>query len=520
MKRSPAYYPFLFALFPPLFLFAHNIRETSFSEIFRPILIIFFFTSLLWLLLSLVMKNYQRAGLVLFIFLVSLFSYGHLMKEPAFLFIALAGFASHQGKILKLALVFQKAAFLIIFLIVISVSLKTRRNLGTITKFLNIATSFLIIFSLFNIAKYPFASLDYLAFKNSIDKVAEYKKEKLPDIYYIILDGYARNDILKSVYGYDNNEFLEYLRKKGFYVASKSIANYNQTNFSLGASLNFQYLDEFIDRLDSKSSDRRPILYINRNNRVVAFLKKQGYTYVVCTSGGGERMYGAASDIHIVPKMALSYFENSLVSTTFIPDFLSFFGYDQYVFHRRRIRYVFEQLPEITKIDSPVFAFVHIIAPHPPFVFDENGQAVLSGKEFSFDDGAHIMSRSQYIKQYKAQLAFITKKLQPVIDAILLNSPQEPIIILQADHGPGSMLYWTDMNKTDFKERMSILNVYYFPDNDYKNLYDSISPVNTFRVIFNQYFGTDYKLLEDKSYFASWHKPYKLFNVTDKVKID
>jgi len=28
-------------------------------------------------------------------------------------------------------------------------------------------------------------------------------------------------------------------------------------------------------------------------------------------------------------------------------------------------------------------------------------------------------------------------------------------------------------------------------------LYDNISPVNTFRLIFSQYFGADYPLLED-----------------------
>jgi hypothetical protein len=33
-------------------------------------------------------------------------------------------------------------------------------------------------------------------------------------------------------------------------------------------------------------------------------------------------------------------------------------------------------------------------------------------------------------------------------------------------------------------------------------LYETISPVNTFRVIFNAYFGTDYEILPDISYYS------------------
>ena len=51
--------------------------------------------------------------------------------------------------------------------------------------------------------------------------------------------------------------------------------------------------------------------------------------------------------------------------------------------------------------------------------------------------------------------------------------------------------------------RMSILNAYYVNDQAKKDLYATITPVNTFRVVFNNYFGTTYPLLEDKSYHTS-----------------
>jgi len=106
------------------------------------------------------------------------------------------------------------------------------------------------------------------------------------------------------------------------------------------------------------------------------------------------------------------------------------------------------------------------------------------------------------------------------INKIISDSPQPPIIILQADHGPG--LYWFgfEYNKNTLKERMSILNAYYLPGSGDKKLYDEITPVNTFRIIFNHYFGTDLELLEDKSYFSTWYEPYKFIDVIDETNTD
>jgi hypothetical protein len=61
------------------------------------------------------------------------------------------------------------------------------------------------------------------------------------------------------------------------------------------------------------------------------------------------------------------------------------------------------------------------------------------------------------------------------------------------------------------------LNAYYFPDQDYRALYPSITPVNSFRVVFNQYFDADVELLEDKNYYATWLAPYAFRDVSDDI---
>ena len=44
---------------------------------------------------------------------------------------------------------------------------------------------------------------------------------------------------------------------------------------------------------------------------------------------------------------------------------------------------------------------------------------------------------------------------------------------------------------------------FYFPDGDYQNLNDSIQPVNTFRIILNKFFGSNYPMLGDSMIYVT-----------------
>jgi len=84
-----------------------------------------------------------------------------------------------------------------------------------------------------------------------------------------------------------------------------------------------------------------------------------------------------------------------------------------------------------------------------------------------------------------------------IIKTILSKSKTPPIIIIQGDHS----YTWT-------QDRNKILNAYYLPEGGIANLYATISPVNTFRLIFNYYFGGDYELLPDVAYYSRRERPY------------
>jgi len=74
-----------------------------------------------------------------------------------------------------------------------------------------------------------------------------------------------------------------------------------------------------------------------------------------------------------------------------------------------------------------------------------------------------------------------------ILEILIEESDVPPIIVLQADTGTGS--------GSEFK----ILNAYYLPDDGYESLFSTISPVNTFRLIFDTYFGSSLGLLPDYS---------------------
>ena len=133
------------------------------------------------------------------------------------------------------------------------------------------------------------------------------------------------------------------------------------------------------------------------------------------------------------------------------------------------------------------------------------------------NDKRSFHATEEYFAGYSSEIQYLNHRLMQVIDTLLEGSATPPIIIIQGDHGPGNYFDMVELDDTCLKERYSILNAYYFPEQDYDALYPSISPVNSFRVVLNQYFGADFELLDDRSYFASWMSPYVFRDVTDQI---
>ena len=337
-----------------------------------------------------------------------------------------------------------------------------------------------------------------------------------PDIYYIILDGYGRQDFLAREYGFDNTEFLDSLRNKGFYVAPNSRANYPWTLPSLTSSLNFAYLSEALGNQLATYTDRRFIREFLQQNRTLQHLRTAGYSTVAFASE-----YYEADLRHVDRTIAEPWFPNSfqigVLQMTPLPTILHHLGKSPlYDLHRTRILYTIENLPEIADLPSPKFVFAHIYFAHDPFVFGPNGERVYREWAYTWRQ-VPGESRDESIKAYTMQVTYLNRRLDAALERLLEKSDKTPIILIQGDHGPSSRTNLASLAETDIHERYGILNAYLLPGGGEKRLYDSISPVNSFRVVFNHYFGTTYPLLDDKSYYNAFLHPYNYIPIAPRA---
>ncbi len=343
-----------------------------------------------------------------------------------------------------------------------------------------------------------------------------------PDIWYIVLDGYGREDVLREQYGIDSGLAAE-LRTRGFRVANQARANYAQTALSFAATLNMEPLDALLVDADPSSTNRRPLMALIRNNRVVRALRAAGYRIVEYPSEYSITHLAAPDDVRgtwFVP----DEYEYSLLGHTPVLAIARALGLQQHRVaheaHRYAVSGVFDSLEDGDRAPGPTFHYAHIVAPHPPFVFAADGSYRVSRSRNFFGDGATWQKyaaryKESYEEGYAAQSAYVDRRLLAALDAILAEAKTPPIILVQGDHGPGARLNWNDPAGTDMRERMSILSAYLVPDSS--AIPASITPVDSFRVVLNQALGTDLPLIGGQSWFSSFSTPYTFIDVTDRL---
>ena len=508
-------HPFILAVYPVLFLYSHNIGQISTFEVFIPVFISLCFTTVILIVLRWIMSENHKAGLVTSLFLLLFFSYGHLFN------IMLPLKQTNRDLVIK-HLSISVLGIIVFYLglraIIKLVNDKTAKIAGVV----NIIAFSLVVMPVIDICEYALDKQLRSSGKRITGNIEQkhVNTEGLHDIYYIILDGYTSVNVLKNIYNYDNSDFLNYLEEKGFYVVPKANSNYAHTQLSLAASLislhNFQM--EELKRIQPHYFRTYKIYKMIKENYAVAFLKSKGYKYV-CFSTGWGGTHSMKADVRIYCGM-LSEFHKTLFQTTILRVFEPY-----YMSHNQRkgILKAFSTLAGLHKIKGPKYVFAHILSPHPPFIFDEQG-GVYKGESYKREGTSKANNLWMDKEGYVKQVIFINRKIRYMIDELLTKSDILPVIILQGDHGPRATWgsdhsgRFDDMTETMLKERMGILNAYFLPDGGKKHIYSSITPVNTFRFVFDHYFNAGLGLIDDRIYFSTTDDQYKYHDVTDRVR--
>ena len=488
-------HPILFGIYPILALYFLNRHEIVFAatqQAFITAFVVFFSIIAVFFLLF---RSWKKVAIPSSVTLLLFYSYGHVFDilKDVYLFGDVIG--RHRYLIPLWVLIF----------IVIQILLKRSKNLDQLNEILNTVSIFLVIF----LSVQPLAYvIQYSIAEKSVIEEIVVEKEKISistidqDVYYILVDAYSRQDILQASFNLDTSEFLTELKNLGFYIPDCTQSNYDGTLHSMTSTLNMEYLDTMgIDYLADKS---KFVPYIKKS-LVLQKFENLGYSTVTFKSlyptldiQDVNYYYDYFSETSELNSHAGLNFQHLFLRTTLvrpvieliettdslqIPSFLGRWIPTNKSLDSRDAKqyqqniYALESLEKIPDLPSKKFVYAHLYITHQPFVF--------------YPDGRFHPFLLQDNNAYRDQVVFLNQRLLEIVKTILAKSETPPIIVIQSDH---SYLQGED--------RVKIFNAYYFPDSSDEELYETITPVNTFRMIFNLYFGEQNSLLPDISRYV------------------
>ena len=480
-KKTLILHPFILAIYPILFYYNLNKHEVWFSETLAPMSISLFGTLLLLFLFKLIFKSYTKAGTLTSIVLILFFAYEAILN------------ALTDTKLGELILPYDPNllwSYGISLTVAITGLWLWKNPSRQVAEYLNIASLILIVFPIISLITHKISVENHKLFPSpsSINSAIPYNYiGPKPDIYYIILDGYMRKDVMNEFWRFDNSEFIKSLENRGFYVAPKSRSNYQTTWLSLASSLNMEYLPENLSIDTTQSINNIPFIEAIAQNRVAKFLKSIGYQYIHLPHNAALTKKNNQADITITNKKYISPFSQHILNKTFLKTF-KLLSLNEIQIKRREILHGFKKLEDIPHNEEPTFTYAHFLIPHGPHAFNSKG-------EFP----AKNISESE---KYFEEILFANKKINHLVDYLQQNSKTPPIIIIQGDHGYLAPKTYRPGAK-GIKQRYSNLSAYYLPNKKNEKLYETITPVNSFRLIFDSYFQTKFGMLKDKSYLTT-----------------
>lgn len=513
-------FPFLAAIYPVVALYAVNLREmVPLESMVAPAVVSLTVTAAVLGVARFGFGDWYRAAATTLVLVALFFWYGAAWDAVGS---DLPG--GHASLLLAWALLAAAA-----FLVVRAIGME---RLRTATPVLNAVLLVLVLGNAVAIARFQLLVLgDREATASTVrgDASAGEAPEQLPDIYWIILDRYGSQDVLRDYYDYDIAPFLDDLRDRGFYVAEEATANYVKTVGNIVAARNMEYLDGA--ELRERATARDDWSPLNRDMlapfRVLDVLREHGYRFIYVGSHWEFTASHPEADVNYVFDGARDEFTGVLSESTLLRA-TEAFGESITLDWRRerwlRTHFQWDSLHDTVSLGSPKFVHAHFGLPHDPYSFEPDGSYVTreEAEERTVEEG------------FANNAEFANESVLRLVDALLADDPDNPpVIIIQADEGPYPDRFAADQTRFDWvaeatdeelHEKFGILSTFYLPElpgerAEEAGLYPSISLVNEFRVILNHYLGTDYELLPDRSYvWPATYDIYEFVDVTDRVR--
>lgn len=478
-------HPFLLAVFSILFLYSENMKELYFDQLLIPLLLALMVIALVRLLTGLAVRQRHKAAVITTIFGIIFFSYGHVYGILKLLVPEIESTVFRHLIFIPLMMTLWLLAGFLIG--------RSRRDYGPVSKILNVIILFLVLFNGIKIGGgwlnqkgYRFPPGGEISSQISTGSLEEITR---PDIYFIILDGFASERTIRDFFRYRDRRFFDFLEQMGFHVFKDSRTEFNNTLQSMATRLNFRKIRE----------DEDPVQLI-RYAGIVPVLKKLDYDIYHFPFDMNISMHGADKVLGNISGDDRFFFDSFFI-TALNTTMFRFLG-DRFEksstlsrIHRNRIMYIFEKLKRMVKKPGPKFVYAHILSPHIPFVFGA------AGEEIHPDNHLNIKGKSFYLGQY----IYIAAQTEKLVKEIVRKSQYPPVIVIQSDHGPRGIRprakrsrisddWILDMGEHEWL----ILNAFRLPDigGGSRQWPETLRPVDTFPFLMKSLFNFNMPVTE------------------------
>ena len=319
-----------------------------------------------------------------------------------------------------------------------------------------------------------------------------------PDIYYIIFDSYSSGTILQKM-GFDNHRIEEKLSASGYKMITKGTSNYNLTPFSIGSTLNMQYLEEADTGKKYYLDNYLPAINIVKQNTMFPWLQQNGYRIINHTFFDFPGNHSGIRT-HDIWDMGDTYAQHNLGLKVY-KDLAWKIGIRPWITIKKmqhdvdlRDAYddtVYQRLlnSHIDNDASPKFVYAHFFMPHIPTSHDSAGRKIPINNHLTPDEEK---------KGYWEEILYVNKRIGNISDALIQHSKKPLVIIIQGDHG---YRFYDDTKKQDeFPNFFAV----YFSSKDYRQVPDTLSNVNLFRAVMNTYFNQQIPFETNKHFFLQY----------------
>ncbi len=490
-------HPFLFAVYPVARLYQENMFEVELLDVVVPLLVVMAATAIGLVLLTLLFHDRRRGAIVTTALVISTLLFG-----------LVAEFAEPTTGDIRGPLI---VAVLVLVGLAVAVARRAGSRLGSITTALNLFSFVLVV-----LAVVPTIQTAAREFGNDPDDLppaislgADQGSQR--DIYHLILDRYGSEASLKAGFGIDNSEFIAWLRDQGFDVVDDAEANYTKTMLSLSATLGMQSLEDMAKDLGPDSGDLSGVRYRLAHSLAGSFLQERGYEYVHIGSWFDPTRESRIADRSLFPTVAVT-FASTMYETTILPTILgdTEAAPDHERRHAQAAEFQLDRLDRVVNRPGPTYVFAHVLLPHPPYVYLEDGT-------YAPDEAT-----------FESQLAYTNRRVREWVGPLLeLPEDEQPIIVIQADEGPYPPRWdadkdgfdWANATDDELLTKFGILDAMYLPGAEGEApLPEGMTAINTYPELFRRYFGSRIADEPDRVLASNESRPFDFVDITSRLK--